>query len=67
MTVGRRGLQITRKPHQRSHVSGKHQARFASQLQENLDSQCERLERELCSRPSRLDDETASDLVVEDP
>jgi len=48
MTVKRDGTQTqqVRSSH-RSHVSGKRQNRFAVRIKDNLDLQCERLEREL--------------------
>lgn len=57
VTISRTGGQIPVKPHQRSHMSGKHQMRFAARLKDNLDLQCLRLEQELCSRFQRTENE----------
>lgn len=53
MSVTRDGKQIERGKNHRSHVSGKRSGRFAAKIKENLDKQCERLEREL--RPKERD------------
>jgi hypothetical protein len=66
MSISKDGHTALFKPH-RSHVSGKRQLRFAQNIHENLELQCELLELELGIVSKHDEEDSGNDLVpVED-